>query len=787
MDQLLNRLHFKSAVKSFWTDKRPNETGASDKRIIHCKYYKLTTKCRSARVGFLKAPGYFKCGSDISEDFVCDFVVYSERGKGWEKVFLKTDLREPQGKEIIWFDLPGDSLSYCIAIRKSAIDGWLPCYNVAFGCITFEAFGIEESVRNKRNLHTLTINESAGNNPNLHVTSLSAKYETPYYKIGFRTKSAGLDYFAADGSGNNKTAINLLCVSSLMYDYYNDYYTQGMVIDPVSSASICTFMNYFVTGETIINSNSIIYKTECEELGLSTNLIFTMDTNKISIKIQRSAKTKLYLIDSTPFRIAFSSRITPVTALGSLVKEGETGMVKCPATLYLPGYTSIRVTGDHSNIKFNSIRPIAANTIHFTAGEKPLDNGSYFIDEGEYESSICLDIGYFNETQLVENAPSMIKKAVDSYLYASLPFRADTATFSNNGNSMGAPICLDLWSDLCEVIGTESFGIHSFEFLRQTLDIHLQGAPAYASGPHYSGDHTYEDEYIMTGAAVLYGIGKYLECTKDNSLWSEYKDKIIQKILQMKQRDIDSDGIVESTIRKGVSGEHQWSTCWYDVVSYGYKDAFSNAVLYKALLMIYGVLLEQNESDLAELVLEWSDKLRVSYINTFMTPKGWFAGWKCYEGKLHDYGFLAVNGAAVTNEIIVGKDAKKLMTNLWSALLSAGFDSFDAGLPGNIFDIAYDDNSGSCGIPPMGTYQNGGITLSQSKHFINALYKVNMTEEADFILNEIAKGLLYSNVVGGTGSGVDWKTWDGVSSGYEGILCDQFGIFVPMLKRYKKS
>ena len=66
----------------------------------------------------------------------------------------------------------------------------------------------------------------------------------------------------------------------------------------------------------------------------------------------------------------------------------------------------------------------------------------------------------------------------------------------------------------------------------------------------------------------MLGIAKYLENYGDLNWYNEYRKIIHLKIRQLKTRDIDNDGLIESKIRKGKSGEHQWSTCWYDIISY---------------------------------------------------------------------------------------------------------------------------------------------------------------------------------------------------------------------------
>ena len=44
--------------------------------------------------------------------------------------------------------------------------------------------------------------------------------------------------------------------------------------------------------------------------------------------------------------------------------------------------------------------------------------------------------------------------------------------------------------------------------------------------------------------------------------------------------------------------------------------------------------------------------------------------------------------------------------------------------------------------------------------------------------------LFRSAVFGGSGSGLDWRYWDGRPCGYEGLLTDQFGILAVALERY---
>ena len=85
---------------------------------------------------------------------------------------------------------------------------------------------------------------------------------------------------------------------------------------------------------------------------------------------------------------------------------------------------------------------------------------------------------------------------------------------------------------------------------------------------------------------------------------------------------------------------------------------------------------------------------------------------------------------------------------------------------------------------PFGYYANGGLSTAHSRHVVNALYRVGMTEEADRLLARICTALGEGLAFGGAGSGLDARSWDGWPCGYEGLLTDQFGILATAMERY---
>jgi hypothetical protein len=114
-----------------------------------------------------------------------------------------------------------------------------------------------------------------------------------------------------------------------------------------------------------------------------------------------------------------------------------------------------------------------------------------------------------------------------------------------------------------------------------------------------------------------------------------------------------------------------------------------------------------------------------------------------------------------------------------------GFHDFRLGLPTSLWPIPDSEVALYQAGRPFGDYQNGGANHAQACHFVNALYRVGMTAEADLVLGGLCSSFADDTAFGGVdGAGVDWRRWDGTPSGYEGLLTDQFGFLATAIDRY---
>ena len=420
-------------------------------------------------------------------------------------------------------------------------------------------------------------------------------------------------------------------------------------------------------------------------------------------------------------------------------------------------------------------------------GEQPTAEGDWILPSGHHRASWQFQV-LRPKIALSSDSPASAKKAISRAAHSGLSFRPDTGTLSNNGASMICPISMDTWSSQCTRMGELIPGLDANDLLRQSLERWLDGGPGYASGNVKKGGefHSNEDEYLMTGTAALLGLAEYLVKGASRHWLEEYAKPIETKLRQMRDRDLDSDGLIESPYRTGVSGSGQWSTCWYDVISFGWKDAFSNAILYEALGYLSIALADSSLSKWTKTIDSWRELMLTNYYRLFYNSKtGWLAGWVCREGKLHDHAFLAPNGAAIAAGLTTPEVGKDILQRLLQEMIRVNMPSARLGLPGNLHPIPDEDLSDIIQGYPFGYYQNGGRTHAQARHFLRGLYAAGLRSEADRLLDELCEGLASAEVFGGCKSGLDWRYWDDRPCGYEGLLTDQFGIIGLVLERYQ--
>ena len=181
----------------------------------------------------------------------------------------------------------------------------------------------------------------------------------------------------------------------------------------------------------------------------------------------------------------------------------------------------------------------------------------------------------------------MVRSAIQRTAPTGLSFRLDTATLSNNHASIHATFCMDYWAYLAVAVGDALPGLSSIGLVTDSMDRHLHDGPGYGAG--HTSLHTgrVEDEYLHTEVALLLAAGVIAQRPEGARGCGRGRDRAGQDPRAAShERDVDGDGLIEGELRRGRSGHREWATNWWDIISFGWKDAWLNALLYDALVRV---------------------------------------------------------------------------------------------------------------------------------------------------------------------------------------------------------
>jgi hypothetical protein len=761
---------------------------------------------RLDRVGVVIGTGYVKCGSRAEVDWVKHLRLFVSDGQDWELVLDERDIPRPADDETIWLGLGGiEPKMVLLELRRAGIDGWWPTWPLAMSGLILEGTATgRAAARTVLPVPALvTTHFDIGSVPagvQVETFGGEVRYTTPHFEIGFRLKSPSLSYLSIDDEGLGRTHRNVLqqtrhhdsfrlhrAAVPVLREPMSDYMAQGIRLTTLSGTRPAGFLSYGAEGTVSVRGNIVSYDVTLPEVGQTYKLTWTVLTDRVVLEAERKGEADVRAWHSSAFQISVDTRLSQACVLGTVTRSGETGIVDGPFVWHTPTFGSLRVdcTGD-ALWRGDVVRQLEANTLELKLGEVPQPEGDYLLRHGTHRATAELIVESPEIFRIDASAPPQVKRMFRRRALTAFPFRVDTAMLSNNGTSVHWYGSLDEWAALAmRAKGEIVDGLCPGKLFLDSLERWLAGAPGHGSGRTSHGGYNVEDEYLQVGVAPLRGVGEYLSLHPDPVWLASHHDRIRTKLDELRERDLDGDGLIESDRRDGISGSHHWSTNFYDLIAFGWKDALSNALLYSALQKLVTALPANGAPELAAGLPEWAELVRANYAPTFFNPEsGLIAGWRSKDGALHDYAFPAPNGAAVSLGLLDEKLSREVMERLWRLLNDLDLCDFRLGVPTNLHEIDDADIGGFVFGLPRGSYIHGGITHSQSQHLVNALYRVGMIEEGDAVLTALCTGMADGTVIGGNGTGVDWRLWDGAPSGYEGLLANQFAFFATAVDRF---
>ena len=505
-----------------------------------------------------------------------------------------------------------------------------------------------------------------------------------------------------------------------------------------------------------------------------------------------------------PFTLAFNQKANHATLLG-LMRPGEL-KVALPCVLHLPDMGSVRITCNVPGAKLDYdarrfVKPTPFVRIAFPPATAQKPQIDYWLEV----------VAIHPQLPGIDGNP----------LYDG--FRRDFLNIfqvnprlqmlANNASSDACTFTLFEYSSVARHAPPLAEGLTCLDLVRMTLDRYLSGVKGYGQ-VGYACEPTDGDlvpwktpwTSLDSLPSLLIGACDYVEGTSDLPWARANYAKLAALMREMMAGDKDGDGLLEYP-GTGNFGDRPQADLrpsnWWDTINFGHKDAFANALAYRAGKMFSELARQLGHEADANSYAASAARLRAAYASAFLNPAtGVLAGWKSADGQLHDYWFTFVQGVAITYGLLDDKTANSVMDCLLAKMQKVGYDNFSLGLPGNLVpvkkgDYVYHDTPPEVhGVPLLDDgsdgfqfYENGGATGCWAYYTVKALYQLGRVAEARHIFHPMLKGYARGEFQGFGESGMsrDWRDWQGGGHGYEGLLVDNYQALLAVFDDVKAS
>jgi hypothetical protein len=479
-----------------------------------------------------------------------------------------------------------------------------------------------------------------------------------------------------------------------------------------------------------------------------------------------------------PLVLNFDPILCHPTLLGLFDDDGR---VRLPALLHFPDHGTFRITTNSRGLAlgYDALRD-TANYVRVTFPAATADQPRL-----EYTLDV---VAIYPPRPGIESDPRY-----DGYrrnFLTIFQLNPRLRVLANHAASDPCAFTVYMYSMAAALAPALADGLTALDILRQTLDRYTGGMKAYGMAS-YNDSKEIPYDFLDTYPSLLLSVDNYVTASGDVPWMKRNYAQIKAWADKMISFDRDGDGLMEYPL-SGNSGS--WTPLvsirpsnWWDTIGFAHKDAYANALAYPAY---QGMARLARMAGRPEDVSRYSDraaKLKSAFYSTFYNPEtGVLAGWKSADGKLHDYYFLFVNGAAVTYGLIAPEQGNRIWDKLLAKMREVGYTRFDLGLPGNLVPIRKEDYvhlEKRWGGPQLADgsdafqiYENGGATACHAWFTIQALYDLGRRAEADAIIFPMLKSFEDGGFQGRGPDGMtyDWKDWSGGAHGYEGLLVDGY-------------
>lgn len=584
----------------------------------------------------------------------------------------------------------------------------------------------------------------------------SFKFQSPFMNVAMQKDFPQMTSLCIDSLGKGMTSVNPLLSSNNITTKYR------------STAS----------------DKSIFYHAENQGKETTPAWKFSFSDKIIQITSGKS-------VNCEPFNIAVNQELNHATVLG-IMKERNS--VAIPCLIHLPDMGTFRVTSNVSGLELftdaqRANSEVKGNMEHnFVCISFPSASDEH--PRITYQLEI---VSIYPHAAILKN--DSISDGFRRNFINIFQVNPRLRVLANNSSSDVCAFTLYMSAQLAQYTPPLAHGLKAIDLVKMTLNRYIGGMKAYGLVGYtddYEGANTgsWKSKYdsLDSYPSLLLAACYYINTSNDTEWLNENISSLTGWADIIVKNDIDDDGLIEypESGNYGTWDGVRRPANWWDTVGFGHKDAYSNALAYRALNRFGAILKNINKTE-SQKYADQAAKLKSVYFSTFYNPgTGVLAGWKSKDGQLHDYYFTFVNGIAISYGLIDQEQGNRVMDKLLSKMETVGFTDFSLGLPGNLipvkkgdytaFDHRWGGSSLEDGTDGFQIYENGGATACYSYFIVDALQKLKRYQAAQKILHPILKSISEGNFSGSCANGMskDWKTWNGECWGYEGFLCDGY-------------
>jgi hypothetical protein len=309
-------------------------------------------------------------------------------------------------------------------------------------------------------------------------------------------------------------------------------------------------------------------------------------------------------------------------------------------------------------------------------------------------------------------------------------------------------------------------GLKPLDLARFTIEKAILGGGGY-------GYH--RNLYLDSDPVLLSAAGRIHQADPNISWLKRIEPGLIQTTIRMLSL-MEKDGMLISKDLTGNSGSYRWSSNSMDVIGFGHIDGYVNAWAYRAFRNAAALFEDlSHNKPLVQKCRQAAQNIRDRYASALLNPEtGWVAGWRSLDGKLHDYGFTWVNGVALAFGLVDKKTAQSALVELERIRMQIRGGDARIGIPCNLFPIDEKDSMLTKILnqiqPTFETYIDGSFSAWPATYYLRALSISGLSDHSKKLVKDIAIGYEEGMFTGGNGTGNEFRSWDGLPTGYEGTL-----------------